>query len=578
MDCPSGDCQPPPACDAAVCAVLLGLEPSISALRPAFDPAITEYVLDLGVAPTTFTLTPTADAAASVAIDTVAVASGSASAAVASPAQIGDAVDVEIVVRASELTTTYVVHARRTWRRVLRGKASNADSSDRFGSSVASSGDVVVVGAPEEASSATGVDGDQGSDDAQRSGAAYVFRRTEAGWVQEAYLKASNTDAGDGFGSSVAVFGDVVVVGAPSERSKAVLVGGDDADDSLISPGAAYVFRRVGGAWQQDAYLKASNTEEGDSFGVSVAIFGDVIVVGAEQEDGAAKLVGGDGASDAEPESGAAYVYRYAGGDWQLDAYLKASNTGAGDAFGHRVAIAEDVIVVSAPGERSAATLVDGDDADDTAFDSGAAYVYRRVSNSWLLDAYLKASNTDAEDGFGSAVAIAGDVIVVGADQEDSAATTVDGDGADDAASASGAAYVYRYDGGSWQHDAYLKAGNAAAGDRFGAAVAVAGDVIAVGAHAEAGAGTEADPLVDDRAANAGAVYVFRYAEGAYLQEAYVKGPGPSTEGARFGASVALDGDRLVVGARDDSSGGAGVEPASTETGIPASGALYAYE
>ncbi len=578
-DCPRGDCAPPPpACDAAVCAVLLGLEPSLSTLRPAFDPAVTEYALDLGIAPSTFTLTPTVDGEASVAIDGVAVASGSASSPLSSPAQVGATVDIELVVRAGDQTASYVVHARRTWHRVLHAKASNADASDRFGSSVAISGDVVVVGAPEEASSAEGVDGDQASEDATRSGAAYVFRRTQTGWEQEAYLKASNTDQGDGFGTSVAVSGDVVVVGAPSERSKALLVDGDEDDDSLISPGAAYVFRRVGGAWQQDAYLKASNTEEGDSFGGSVAISGDVIVVGAEQEDSNAKLVDGDDASDAEPQSGAAYVYRYAASAWQLDAYLKASNTGADDAFGHRVAISDDVIVVSAPGERSSATLVDGDDADDAAFDSGAAYVYRRVSNSWQLDAYLKASNTDAEDAFGSAVAIAGDVIVVGADQEDSAATTVDGDGEDDTASASGAAYVYRYDGGNWQHAAYLKALNAAAGDRFGTSVAVTGELIAVGAHSEAGGGIEVDPLVDDRAPNAGAVYVFREVDGVYAQEAYVKGPGPALEAARFGAAIALDGDRLLVGARDDSGGGMGVDPASTETGIAASGAVYVYE
>jgi len=578
-DCPSAGCPaPPPACDAAVCAVLLGLQPSRSTLRPEFDPAITEYVLDLGIAPASFTLTPTADGDASIEIDGVAVASGSASDAEAPPMQIGEALDVEIVVRAGDQTATYVVHARRTWRRVLYGKASNAGTSDRFGSSVAISGEMVVVGAPEEASGALGVDGDQTSDDAMRSGAAYVFRRTPSGWAQEAYLKASNTDAGDGFGTSVAISGDVVVVGAPNERSKALLVDGDDGDDSLISPGAAYVFRRVGGVWQQDAYLKASNTDESDAFGISVAVSGDLVVVGAEQEDSGAKLVDGDDASDSEPQSGAAYVYRHAGSSWQLDAYLKASNTGADDNFGHRVAIAEDVIVVSAPGERSRATLVDGDDSDDTVFDSGAAYVYRRVSNSWQLDAYLKASNTGAEDGFGNALAISGDVIVVGADLEDSAATTIDGDGTDDTASSSGAAYVYRYDAGSWRHDAYLKADNAGAGDRFGAAVAVTGEVIAVGAHAEAGAGMEVDPRADDRAPNAGAVYVFRYADGAYRQEAYVKGPGPLLEGERFGAAVALDGARLLVGARDASGGGTGIDPAATETGITASGALYVYE
>ena len=126
---------------------------------------------------------------------------------------------------------------------------------------MAVSGDTVVVGAPWEDSSATGVDGNQSDNSAPDAGAAYVFVRTGMSWSQEAYLKASNTDADDRFGLSVAVSGDTVVVGAWLEDSSATGVNGDQSDNSAFRSGAAYVFVRSGTSWSQEAYLKASNTD-----------------------------------------------------------------------------------------------------------------------------------------------------------------------------------------------------------------------------------------------------------------------------------------------------------------------------
>ncbi|MBN1538004.1 MAG: FG-GAP repeat protein, partial [Anaerolineales bacterium] len=138
-------------------------------------------------------------------------------------------------------------------------KASNTGSEDLFGRSVAVSGDTVVVGATGEASSATGVDGDQTDNSASGSGAAYVFVRSSGVWSQQAYLKASNTGANDFFGGSVAISGDTVVVGAMHEDSSATGVDGDQTNNSADASGAAYVFVRSNGDWSQQAYLKASN-------------------------------------------------------------------------------------------------------------------------------------------------------------------------------------------------------------------------------------------------------------------------------------------------------------------------------
>ena len=128
---------------------------------------------------------------------------------------------------------------------------------------MAVSGDTVVVGADGEASTATGVNGDQSDNSANFSGAAYVFVRDGTNWSQQAYLKASNTGGADRFGGSVAVSGDTVVVGALGEDSNATGANGNQSDNSAGASGAAYVFVRDGTSWSQQAYLKASNTEAG---------------------------------------------------------------------------------------------------------------------------------------------------------------------------------------------------------------------------------------------------------------------------------------------------------------------------
>src|SRR5262249_11891529 len=156
-------------------------------------------------------------------------------------------------------------------------KASNI--SGYFGTAVAISGDTVVVGAPREASNATGVNGDQDDTSAPDSGGAYVFVRNGSTWAQQAYLKASNTEAADKFGGAVAISGDTIVVGAIAESSDATGVNGDQSNNDAQFSGAAYVFFRNGTTWSQQAYLKASNTQTSDQFANSVAVSGDTIVV-----------------------------------------------------------------------------------------------------------------------------------------------------------------------------------------------------------------------------------------------------------------------------------------------------------
>ena len=451
-------------------------------------------------------------------------------------------------------------------------KASNTGRDDLFGSSVAISGDTVVVGARWEASNATGVDGNQADNSAARSGAAYVFIRSAGLWSQQAYLKASNTGAGDWFGASVAVDGDTVVVGARFEDSHATGVDGNQADNSAIESGAAYVFTRTSGVWSQQAYLKAANTEEFDEFGVSVGISSETVVVGAFLEDSHATGVDGNQADNSVRNSGAAYVFTRTSGVWSQHAYLKASNTEAHDLFGGSVAISEDTVVVGASAEDSHATGVNGNQADNSSHDSGAAYVFTRTSGVWSQQAYLKASNTGAggqfSELFGRSAAISGDTVVVGAPFEDSIAS-----GAVD----SGAAYVFVRSTGLWSQQAYLKASNIGAGDQFGDSVAISGDTLVVGAWLEDSHATGVDGnQADDSTQHAGAAYVFVRGAGVWSQQAYLKASNTGT-GDLFGGSVAVSGDTVVVGARWEDSNATGVDGNQADDSVRDSGAVYIF-
>ncbi len=450
-------------------------------------------------------------------------------------------------------------------------KASNTGASDQFGRSMAVSGDTIVVGAPFEDSNATGVNGNQADNSAADSGAAYVFIRSGGTWSQQAYLKASNTNAGDFFGASVSVSGDTIVVGAPGEASNATGVNGNQSNNSVFGAGAAYVFVRSGTVWSQTAYLKASFIDVGgDDFGVSVAISGNTILVGADGEDSSFGQ-----STNNSIDSGAAYVFVGAGSNWTQQAFLKAANFGPGDFFGIRVSLSGDSAIIGAYQEDSNATGVNGNGSDNSASNSGAAYIFARSNAIWTQQAYLKASNTAASDQFGSSVAVAGDTAVVGANLEDSSATGVDGNQADNSASGSGAAYVYARSGTTWSQLAYLKASNTAANDNFGSAVAVSGDTVAIGAIGEDSNATGIDGnQADNSSSSSGAAYVFTRSGSTWSQFAYVKA---SNTGANdiFGSAMAVSGGTIVVGAYQEDSNATGVDGNQADNSSGSSGAAY---
>jgi hypothetical protein len=302
-----------------------------------------------------------------------------------------------------------------------------------------------------EDSNATGIGGNQADNSADGAGAVYVFTRAGAAWSQQAYAKASNTEADDNLGISLALSGDgnTLAVGAYAEDSNATGIGGNQADNSANGAGAVYVFTRAGAAWSQQAYVKASNTGASDFFGYSLALSddGNTLAVGAAFEASNATGIDGNQADNSANGAGAVYVFTRAGAAWSQQAYVKASNTGAGDLFGVSLADSGDgnTLAVGAYFEASNAAGIDGNQADNSAGTAGAVYVFTRAGAAWSQQAYVKASNTEFNDDFGFSLGLSddGNTLAVGTFAEDSNATGIGGNQADNSANSAGAVYLY---------------------------------------------------------------------------------------------------------------------------------------
>jgi len=348
--------------------------------------------------------------------------------------------------------------------------ASDGAALDFFGYSVAIAGDTVVVGAPLD------------DDNSTSSGSAYVYISTGTTWTQQTKLTASDSAENNNFGRSVAIAGDIIVVGA--------YVANNDR-------GSAYVFKHTGTTWTQQAKLTASDGAANDWFGLSVAISGNTVVVGANLDD------------DNGTASGSAYVFTLTGTAWTQQAKLTASDGAGFDQFGYSVAIAGNTIVVGARF-------------------GGSAYVFAHSGTStWTQQAKLTTSDGAALDQFGWSVAIEGDTIVVGANQDDVNGITD-----------SGSACVFTRTGTIWTEQAKLTASDGAENDGFGVSVVIAGGTIVVGANEDA----------NSNRGSSGSIYVFTRTGVTWTQQAQLTAS-DATLDDEFGFSVAIDVDTLVVGA-----------------------------
>lgn len=344
----------------------------------------------------------------------------------------------------------------------------------QFAGPAAISGDTVVQGATAF------------FDSPNSPGAAYVFVKSGAGWSQQQKLTGSNVASPEGFGWSVAISGDTIVVGSPFE-------GGNTG----LTLGAVYVFVRTGTSWSLQQRLTPTSQDNGFSsyFGFAVAISGDTMVVG--------HLGDFDGAFS----DGTAYVFVRNGAGWSLQQKLIPSIR-SGGFFGYSVALDGETALVG-----------------DPAYAAGSACVFARSGSIWTEQQKLAAGGATAGVNFGYAVAIAGGTLVVGDPYDDAAGNRA------------GSAYVFVKTAAGWSLEQKLIPPDRVPpgdpfGKTFGGAVAIRGDTILAGAQYDS---------------YSGAAYVFGRSGASWkLQQKLTP---CDAAGGSFGLSVALSGDTVAIGA-----------------------------
>jgi hypothetical protein len=353
---------------------------------------------------------------------------------------------------------------------------------DAFGKAVSIHGDVAIVGA-------------YGDDDlGDSAGSAYIYRRVGVAWVEEEKLLAPDGAAYDFFGRAVDIHGDVAIVGADWDDDRgfnsgsvyvfrrdgtawnldAKLLASDGAplhafgaavdvemdialvgargyvEDGAIETGAVYVFRFDGNGWIQEDILQASDGWEGDQFGGSVSLHGDVAVIGARGHAHAETYV--------PVHTGAAYVFRRSDGSWTQEAELLASDGLHDDRFGFDVSLGENVVLVGAPL------------AAENGFNAGAAYVFRFDGTLWNEEVKLLASDGAPFDAFGWSVSLGDDLALVSAYESDQVAPNA------------GVVYPFTYDAGLWSEQATIWPSDTSHGIFFGWDVVTDGELIIAGA------------------------------------------------------------------------------------------------
>lgn len=386
----------------------------------------------------------------------------------------------EVWLEVEDSAAIYPITVDPTFAQTAKLTASDAAANDFLGWSIAISGNTVVVGAP-ETNWCGGAD----------CGSAYVFVRNGANWSQQQKLNAPDGRAIDFFGESVAIDGDLIIVGASK-----VDIG--TSNPCNCNHGAAYIYSRSGTTWSFVQKLVASDYAAGHYFGIGVGIRQNRAVVGADGNE-------------------AVYVFEPSGSTWVETQKLTASDSVAGDAFGTTIAVDSD-------GE----TFLVGAPYDDTGSntDQGSAYVFSWTGTNFSQQQKLTASDGSANDLFGLSVAILKGTAVAGAQSK-----TVGSN------SYQGAAYVYTLSGSTWTQQQKLTASNGAAFDKFGRGVSIAGNTVIVSAEFGGSSST-------------GAAYVFKHSGSTWIErQTLLASDGAAND--HFGYSISSDSRLVAIGASD---------------------------
>ncbi|MBU0482328.1 MAG: thrombospondin type 3 repeat-containing protein, partial [Proteobacteria bacterium] len=319
-------------------------------------------------------------------------------------------------------------HDGSGWIEQQKLTASDGGSNDNFGHSVSMSGNLLIVGAPD--------------DGVYYNGSAYIYFFDGNSWVEQQKIISSDSTTYDYFGYSVSISGQYAVVGAYGD------------DDNGSTSGSAYIYHFDGNSWIEQQKLTASDGVGGDWYGYAVTISNNNVVVGAHKKDGA----GG--------ESGAAYVYKHNGIDWVEQQKLVASDGQTYAHFGQSVSITDNRVIIGAPADSSSAF--------------GSAYIYEFNDISWQEQQKLTASDSSSSDNYAWSVSISANNIVIGSYYDD------------DLGSESGSVYTYEYDGVNWGNEQKYLASDGGGSHWFGYSVSISGNHFISGTYRDSDNGTQA--------------------------------------------------------------------------------------
>lgn len=514
--------------------LLAGLKTSAGQLQPAFAQDVMQYALTLPLLVQRITLTPSAAATARIVINGEELSTGGSWTSPTLP--YGNYTVTLGLTTSSGANRTYTIDVKRGGSQSTYLKASNTGYGDSLGVSIAADGDTLVAGAAFEDGAAKEVNGERMNNGAEDSGAAYVFVRRGDVWEEQAYLKPMDTTPGDFFGSSVAISGDTIVVGAIRDNPLSLGL--------LSSPtrgGVAYVFTRTQGVWKQTDRLAPTGGEVGDRFGFTSAIDGDTIAIGAPH----------DGAS------GSAHVFARNGDKWVSQGELKSTKVSASSAFGSAVAVSGDTLIVGASED------------DAPGMGVGSATVFERSGETWSEKQYLAPSPAMPKVSFGFTMAMNRDTLMVGAPVLESLLSFNE--------TSPGQVFVFERKAGMWAQTQVLTAMVARSSDSFGTSVALTSDAALIGACGDrsGGRGLGADASRRD-AAYSGAAYLFAHDAQGWTSSTYLKAANANTNDM-FGFGAALTSNSAIVSGIWESSNAVGIDGDASDNSLLNAGALYEF-
>lgn len=366
----------------------------------------------------------------------------------------------------------------------IKLNAGDGASNDEFGAAVSIWNDVCIGGSA------------YNNDVAFGCGTAYIFRKNGTNWVEEQKLVASDPNLDDNFGVSVDIFNDIAIIGANL----------DDASGS--NRGAAYIFRYNGTSWIQEQKLIASDAEDGDQFGTSVAIYDTIAVIGSYGDD-----VGGS-------NTGSVYIYHYDGTGWNPVQKVTGTFPAQDDFFGYTVDVYKERIAVGA--------YLD----DDSGINSGSVYIFSHDGFNWGIEQKLNPTNGASGDAFGFSVSLKDSLCAIGAYGKNGAAT------------ATGAVYVFKRNGTIWAQQQMLTAPDGSQDDWLGFACTIEGKTLVGGAFHD-----------DDLGLESGAFYIWRFDGSSWIYE-FKKSASDGTTTDEFGLSLSIyDMDIICGSPKNDDNG-----------------------